>query len=59
MKQHSNKNKFDVNLSTDSINRLKEVFALNKEQDKFADFMVNSNKNKTSLYSKLKRFFGK
>ena len=58
MEQDSNKNEFDVNLSTDHINRLKEVFGLNKPI-KFAECMANSDKNKTKLYSKVKKILGK
>jgi len=56
MKQDSNKNKFDVNLSKEQLSKLQQIFGINKGR-KFGD--IKSNNDEVNSCSKVKRFFGK
>jgi hypothetical protein len=56
MKQDSNKNKFDVNLSKEQLSKLQKIFGINKGR-KFGD--IKSNNDEVNSCSKVKRFFGK
>ena len=56
MKQDSNKNEFDVNLSKEQLSKLQQIFGINKGR-KFGEIKANNDKGK--INSKVKRFFRK